>query len=152
MSHRRRWLLPAPTEPCAWCGRHRGAPLPLRGSAPLAADQDGPLLPAPERICDVCAGLLGLTPYDPRQDGPHARADAFDAVRLLTGAEPLVPHRSRRCRWCSRPARSGWCPTCSLLLDTAAYAAGQTLLPALPPTALDIAYRAIAESCAARAA
>ena len=150
MTKRCRWVLPDPAEPCAWCGRRRGAPLPLHRSTPSVGVFDRSLLPEPERICDMCAGLLGLTPYDLDLDGPHARADAFDAVRLLTHAEPLVPHRSRRrCTWCSRPARAGWCLTCTRLLDAAAHAAGATLLPALPTNDVAAAYREVARSCAA---
>ena len=150
---RSRWVLPCPSEPCAWCGRRCGAPLPLRQAASYTTDPDRTSPPAPERICDVCAGLLGLTPYDLALDGPHAQADAFDAVRLLTGVEPLLPHRSRRrCTWCSRPARAGWCPTCTRLLDAAAHAAGATLLPALPADDVTTAHRQVAQVCAPRAA
>ena len=123
----------------------------LRRSASCHLEALGAPPSAPERICDVCAGLLGLTPYDPALDGPHARSDAFDAVRLLTGAEPLALTRSRRrCRWCSRPARAGWCPTCTGLLDAAAHAGGVTLLPALSGENLATAHHAVSESCAVR--
>src|SRR5450759_3845000 len=54
----------------------------------------GPGAPAPDRISDVCAGLLALTPYDPHTDGLPAQADALDAVRLLTGGGPADPQRA----------------------------------------------------------
>ena len=152
VTERRCMVRPDPAEPCAWCGRRRSAPLPLKPSASPAGGSDRSL-PTPVEICDVCAGLLGLTPYDPHLDGPHARTDAFDAVRLLTRAEPLVPTRARRrCTWCSRPARAGWCPTCARLLDIAAHAAGATLLTALPADDVAAACREVAVSCATRAA
>ena len=67
--------------------------LPLRSATPPGAGPDRS--PTPDRICDVCAGLLALTPYDPHTDGLHAQADALDAVRPLTGADPLNPPSAR---------------------------------------------------------
>jgi hypothetical protein len=79
-------------------------------------------------------------------------ANTLDAARLRTGVDPLTPRRARRrCRWCSRPARAGWCTTCAQLLDAAAAAAGWTLLAAPPATALDTACRVVADSRAAGA-
>jgi hypothetical protein len=57
---RHRSGLPSSTgAPCDWCDRRRGAALPLRSATPPGAGPDRS--PTPDRICDVCAGLLALT-------------------------------------------------------------------------------------------
>ena len=128
---------------CGWCGRPCGTPLPLaRGGGGPAVEV------VPERICDVCAGLLGFTVYDPVRDGPHTRGYAWEAVALLTGAEPGEPRRARRrCSWCRRAGCAGWCPTCRVLLEGAAHAAGRLLFTAAPVGALGAAAADVVAAC-----
>ena len=144
--------LPDPGEPCGWCARPRGAPMTLRHDGEWAAAGDREVLIIPERICDVCAGLLGFTVYDAHRDGPHARADAYEAVAVLTGIEPLTAVARRRCTWCHRGAHGGWCPTCRVLLAVAGHAAARTLCPPVEPTPqIHAAHRALAAACRAGA-
>ena len=102
----------------------------------------------PQHSCDVCAGLLGFTPYDTRLDAPYAERDAWEAVALLTGAEPPAPQPGRRrCLWCARPARSGWCRVCGVLLEAVAYASGALLVPAASATQLRAARLEVVAAC-----
>jgi hypothetical protein len=60
--------------PCPWRDHGRGAPfppLPLPLGTPVPAGFDPPW--APDRIRDVCAGLLALTPDDRYTDRPCLR-------------------------------------------------------------------------------
>jgi hypothetical protein len=116
---RHRRGLPSSTgAPCDWCGRRRGAALPLRSATPSAPvptarrHRTGSVTSAP-----ACWRSPLRPPHRrPARPGrcPRRRPPAH------RGGPAGPPSARRRCRWCSRPARVGWCATCAQLPDAAA--------------------------------
>ena len=62
------WLRPDPQESCSWCGRRRGALLPLRATSSAGPGLD--LEQLARGLRGVCAGPLGAHPYHPATHGP----------------------------------------------------------------------------------